>query len=122
MLNPVYISTSFFLKKGTTYVDVKDPVRLGDLSVEIKLPNFHLRIWVCGSNSQVPPPTPPSGVFSSLLANPFDAIPFILLSPVAVALTLVAPWPRSIEMTISSIGREFVRDVRVSENLPAYQW
>jgi hypothetical protein len=76
--------------------------------------------WVCGSNSHVPPPTLPNAAASSFLppgARPAGATPRGRLSPVAVALTEVAPAPRQIVTVMSSSGRD-ERDASVRENLP----
>ena len=77
--------------------------------------------WVCGSNSQVPPPTLPCSDTSSRFTpavNPFVWIPIGLLSPVAVALTDVALEPRLIEILTSSSARFSVRETNVSEKRP----
>lgn len=76
--------------------------------------------WVCGSNSHVPPPTLPNAAASSFLPpgpRPAGATPRGRLSPVAVALTEVAPAPRQIVTVMSSSGRD-ERDASVRENLP----
>ena len=102
-----------------THVETNDPVKLGGRSVATKLLTRHFITWVCGSNSHVPPPAPPSAP-SSFLPTPIPPAVWLgnRLSPVAVALTDAAPVPRYMEMMMSSIGRWFIRERRVRENLP----
>jgi hypothetical protein len=113
---------------------VNDPVRVGGLSLGDRDDIVHFNIYhissafaefrseqltlECGSNSQFPPPTNPSGAASCLLPAPVGPpIDIGGRSPVAVALALVAPEPRCIEMTISSTIR-LTFDDRVREKRP----
>jgi hypothetical protein len=73
--------------------------------------------FVFGSNSHVPPPTPPVASSPRIVGPP----PLVIgprFSPVAVALTFVVPSPRCRVRTMFSIGRALILDLTVRMNLP----
>lgn len=103
-------------KNASNTHETNDPVNVGGLSLATSELIVHRKIWVCGSNSAVPPPTWPSTAPSCCCcARPR---PSGRRSPAGVAEMDVVVDPRKMETTMSSIGRAVTRGVSVSAKRP----